>query len=73
MNPRISGAFGGDLLVEKPGKMVAVGGARRERCFFEVAVAGEHSLANTRISLLRFSLNSKNDGKGKKSDAGRSG
>ena len=73
VNPRISGAFGGDLLVEKPGKMVAVGGARRERCFFEVAVAGEHSLANTRISLLRFSLNSKNDGKGKKSDAGRSG
>ena len=73
VNPRISGAFGGDFLVEKPSKTVAVGGARRERGFFEVVVAGEHTMADTRISFPRFSLNSKNVGKGKKCDAGRYG
>ena len=73
MNPRISGAVGGDYLVEKPGSMVAMGGARREKGYSEVAVAGEHTLADTRISLPRLSLNSKNVGKEKKCDAGRYG
>ena len=41
MNPRISSAVGGDYQVEKPGSTVAVGGARRENSFSEVAVAGE--------------------------------
>ena len=73
VNPRISGANGGDFLVEKFDKMVAVGGARRESCFFEVAEAGEQTLADTRISFPSFSLNSKNYEKGKKSDARRFG
>ena len=60
MNPRISGAKGGDFLVEKSDKMVAVGGARRESCFFEVDEAGEQTLADTRISFPSFNLNSKN-------------
>ena len=67
VNPRISGAFGGDFLVEKPSKTVAVGGARREKGFSEVVVA------DTRTSFPRFNLNSKNVGKGKKCDAGRYG
>ena len=67
VNPRISGAFGGDFLVEKPGRKVAMGGARREKGFLEVVVA------DTRTSFPRFSLNSKNVGKGKKCDAGRYG
>ena len=73
VNPRISGSVGGDYLVEKTGSTVAVGGARREKGFSEVAVAGEHTLADTRISLPRLSLNSKNVGKEKKCDAGRYG
>ena len=67
VNPRISGSFGGDFLVEKPGRKVAVGGARREKGFFEVVVA------DTRTSIPRISLNSKNVGKGKKCDAGSYG
>ena len=59
VNPRISSAVGGDYLVEKPGSTVAMGGARREKGYSEVAVAGEHTLADTRISLPRLSLNSK--------------
>ena len=73
VNPRISDAFGGDSLVEKPGRTVAVGWARREKGFFEVVVAGEHTMADTRTSFPRFSLNSKNVGKEKKCDAGRYG
>ena len=67
VNPRISDAFGGDFLVEKPGRTVAVGGARREKGFSEVVVA------DTRTIFPRFNLNSKNVGKGKKCDAERYG
>ena len=67
VNPRISSAFGGDFLVEKPGRKVAMGGARKEKGFFEVVVA------DTRTSFPRISLNSKNVGKGKKGDAGSYG
>ena len=67
VNLRISDAFGGDFLVEKPGRTVAMGGARREKGFSEVVGA------DTRTSFPRFSLNSKNVGKGKKCDAGRYG
>ena len=42
VNPRISGEVGGDYLVEKHGSMVAMGGDRREKCYSEVAVVGEH-------------------------------
>ena len=73
VNLRITGANVGDFLVEKADKMVAVGGARRESCFFEVTEAGEQTLADTRISFPSFSLSSKNYEKGKKSDARRSG
>ena len=72
MNLRITGANVGDFPVEKSDKMVVVGGARRESCFFEVAEAGEQTLVDTRISFPSFSLNSKNYEKGKKSDARRS-
>ena len=73
MNPRSSGAVGGDYQVEKPGSTVAVGGTWREKSLAEVAVAGEHSLVDTRMSLPRLSLNSKNVGKEKECEAGRDG
>ena len=73
VNPRISGVVGGVYQVEKPGSTVAVGGARREKIFSEVAVAGEYSLVDTRMSLPRLSLNSKNVGKEKECEAGRYG
>ena len=64
VNPRVSSAFGGDSLVEKPGRKVAMGGARREKGYLEMVVA------DTRTSLPRVSLNSKDVGKRKKGDVG---
>ena len=59
--------------MEKHGSMVAKGGDRREICYSEVAVAGVHPLADSRTSLPRLSLNSKNVGKEKKCVAGSYG
>ena len=70
MNPRIPGEVGGDYLVDKHGSMVAMGGDRREICYSDVVVAGEHPLADSRTSLPRLRLNSNNVGKEKKCDAG---
>ena len=73
VNPRSSDAVGGDFQVEKLGSTMAVGGTWRGKNLAEVAVAGELSLVDTRMSLPRLGLNSKKAGKEKECEAGRDG
>ena len=67
VNPRVSKAFGGESLVEKQGRKVIMGEARREKGYLEMVVA------DTRTSLPRGSLNSKDVGNRKKGVAGSNG
>ena len=60
VNPRVSSAFGGESLVEKSGRKVTMGRARRGKGYLEMVVV------DTRTSLPRVSLNSKDVGKRKK-------
>ena len=71
-NPKLTGAMVGDFPVGKPNTMVVGGRDRREQCINVNTELGEHILAENRKRIpVRFSLNSKSDENGKRSDLRR--
>ena len=73
MNPRFTGAKVGDFSVGKPDTMVVGGGDRREQCINVEIDLGEQNPAENRKRIpSSFSLNSKANENGKRSDLRRS-
>ena len=72
-NPKLTGAKVGDILVGKPDTMAVGGRDRREQCFNVDTKLGEQiSTENRKRVSVRFSMNSKSDENGKRSDIRRS-
>uniref|UniRef100_A0A7N2MI33 Uncharacterized protein n=1 Tax=Quercus lobata TaxID=97700 RepID=A0A7N2MI33_QUELO len=73
MNPKLTGAKLGDIPVGKLDTMVVGGRDRREQCINVDTKLGEQILVENRKRILvRFSLNSKSNENGKRSDIRRS-
>ena len=73
MNQKLTGAKVGDILVSKPNTMVVGGRDRREQCINVDTKLGEQILVEKRKRIpVRFSLNSKSNENGKRSDIRRS-
>ena len=73
MNPKLIGAKVGNIQVGKPSTMVVGGGDRREQCIDVDTNLGEQIPSENRKRFpLSFSLNSKSNKNGKRSDIRRS-
>ena len=73
MNSKLTSTKVGDFPVGKPDTMVVGGRDRREQCINVDTELGEQILVeNRKCILVRFSLNSKSDENGKRSDLRRS-